>query len=85
MTLCGLRQCLFVILMQNLFFLLRELLEALLIVLAGLVLITPGFLTDAIGFMLLIPATRVHVSDCLRNRFQAKFTRKNDDDIIIQQ
>ena len=63
----------------------NELLEALLIVLAGLVLITPGFLTDAVGFMLLIPATRVRVRDWLRNRFQARFTRKNDNDIIIQQ
>ena len=63
----------------------NELLEALLIVLAGLVLITPGFLTDAVGFMLLIPATRVRVRDWLRNRFQARFTRKHDDDIIIQQ
>ena len=62
-----------------------ELLEALLIVLAGLVLITPGFLTDAVGFMLLIPATRVRVRDWLRNRFHARFTRKHDDDIIIQQ
>ena len=62
-----------------------ELLEALLIVLAGLVLITPGFLTDAVGFMLLIPATRVRVRDWLRNRFQARFIRKHDDDIIIQQ
>ena len=63
----------------------NELLEALLIVLAGLVLITPGFLTDAVGFMLLIPATRVSVRDWLKNRFQARFTRKHDDDIIIHQ
>ena len=63
----------------------NELLEALLIVLAGLVLITPGFLTDAVGFMLLIPASRVRIRDWLRNRFQARFTRKYDDDIIIQQ
>ena len=62
-----------------------ELLEALLIVLAGLVLITPGFLTDAVGFMLLIPATRVRISDWLRIRFQARFTPTHDDDIIIQQ
>ena len=62
----------------------NELLEALLIVLAGLVLITPGFLTDAVGFMLLIPATRVRVRDWLRNRFQTRFTRKHDDDFIIQ-
>ena len=63
----------------------RDRLEALLIVLAGLVLITPGFLTDAVGFMLLIPATRVRVRDWIRNRIQARFTRKHDDGTIIQQ
>ena len=37
----------------------RELLDALLIVIAGLVLLTPGFLTDLAGFLLLIPTTRI--------------------------
>lgn len=36
----------------------RTLLEGLLILVAGLVLITPGILTDSIGFCLLIPPVR---------------------------
>ena len=35
-----------------------EALDALLIFAAGLVLLTPGFVTDALGFLLLIPVTR---------------------------
>jgi UPF0716 protein FxsA len=35
-----------------------ELLDAVVILLAGVLLLTPGFLTDAIGFLLLYPGTR---------------------------
>ena len=37
----------------------EELLDALLIAIAGLVLITPGFITDVAGFLLLFPFTRM--------------------------
>lgn len=36
----------------------KEALDGLLILLAGAVLLTPGFLTDTIGFLLLIPPSR---------------------------
>ncbi|MGK0248737.1 MAG: UPF0716 protein FxsA [Oleispira sp.] len=36
----------------------QELAEAFLLALAGALLLTPGFMTDAFGFMLLVPATR---------------------------
>jgi UPF0716 protein FxsA len=36
----------------------EELLDAVVILLAGVLLLTPGFLTDAIGFLLLYPGTR---------------------------
>ncbi len=36
----------------------NEMLDALLILLAGIVLLTPGFLTDAAGIMLLVPRIR---------------------------
>lgn len=36
----------------------RELFDGLCLVAAGATLITPGFITDAIGFMLLVPALR---------------------------
>lgn len=36
----------------------REALDGLLILLAGAVLLTPGFLTDTVGFLLLFPPVR---------------------------
>lgn len=36
----------------------RELLEGLLILVAGALLLTPGVLTDAVGFLLLVPPAR---------------------------
>ena len=47
----------------------EELIDGLLIFAAGLVLITPGFLTDALGFFLLVPASRRLVKRWLRRRF----------------
>lgn len=35
-----------------------EMLEGVLLVLAGILLLTPGFITDAVGFLLLVPALR---------------------------
>ncbi len=39
----------------------RELVDGLLILVAGAVLLTPGFLTDVIGFLLLVPPVREKV------------------------
>ena len=36
----------------------RELIEGVMLLLGGALLITPGFITDAVGFLLLIPVTR---------------------------
>ena len=63
----------------------EELLDALLIALAGLVLITPGFITDAVGFLLLVPFTRMLVKNWLKERLRAKSTIRDDDDFIIHQ
>ncbi len=63
----------------------EELLDALLIALAGLVLITPGFITDTVGFMLLVPFTRLLVKNWLKERLRAKSTIRDDDDVIIHQ
>lgn len=46
-----------------------EVAEGLMLAVAGALLITPGFLTDAIGFLLLIPAGRVRVAGNLARRF----------------
>ena len=63
----------------------EELLDALLIALAGLVLITPGFVTDLVGFLLLVPFTRMLVKSWLKEKMSPKTTIKNDDDVIIHQ
>ena len=47
------------------------------LLIAALFLILPGFMTDILGFLLLIPFTRTFI---LKNFFTKK--QKNDDDII---
>ena len=62
-----------------------ELLDALLIVLAGLVLLTPGFLTDSVGFLLLIPTTRNSIISWLQRQIELKYMSNRPEDIIIEQ
>ena len=38
-----------------------EIVHGVLILMAGILLLTPGFMTDALGFLLLFPATRLFV------------------------
>ena len=49
----------------------REAFDGVMILLAGAVLITPGFLTDAIGFLLLIPPIRSVVAGYLGEKLKA--------------
>jgi UPF0716 protein FxsA len=51
-----------------------RMIDALLILVAGVLLVAPGFVTDLIGILLLIPPVRVLVRDYLKRRFAAKFT-----------
>ena len=62
-----------------------ELLDALLIGVAGLVLLTPGFLTDTAGFVLLIPSTRNAIKSWLRNKIQTQYMSTRPEDTIIEQ
>jgi UPF0716 protein FxsA len=55
----------------------EHLLDALLILLAGIVLLTPGFLTDLAGFLILIPTTRFHFKRWLRRKFDDWITQKH--------
>ncbi|MCU1452250.1 MAG: FxsA cytoplasmic rane protein [Acidimicrobiales bacterium] len=49
----------------------RELVDGFLVVLASILMITPGFLTDILGFGLLFPPTRSVVRGSLIRRFRA--------------
>ena len=62
-----------------------DLLDALLIVIAGVVLLTPGFLTDSAGFLLLIPTTRNSIKSWLQRQIELKYMSKRPEDIIIEQ
>ncbi|MFQ5896472.1 MAG: FxsA family protein [Nitrospinota bacterium] len=48
-----------------------SLVDGALILAAGLLLITPGLLTDALGFALLLPPFRAWIKGQLRRRFEA--------------
>ncbi len=61
-----------------------ELLDALLIGVAGLVLLTPGFLTDTIGFILLVPSSRNAIKSWLRRQIEARYSRTRPEDVIEQ-
>ena len=47
----------------------EEMIDAGLIFVAGMVLLTPGFLTDTMGLLLLCPPTRRHFKIFLRRKF----------------
>jgi UPF0716 protein FxsA len=48
----------------------EDLLDALIILVAGVVLLTPGFITDAFGLLLLIPESRNRFKVLLRKKFE---------------
>jgi len=49
----------------------KEMLEGILLAVGGALLLTPGFVTDAIGFLLLVPFTRQFFASRLMGRFKA--------------
>jgi UPF0716 protein FxsA len=52
-----------------------ELIEAVMIFIAGIVLLTPGFITDLTGFLILIPPTRAGLRSWLRRKFTEWLSR----------
>jgi UPF0716 protein FxsA len=48
----------------------QELFHGLCVLIGGLLLLTPGFLTDAIGFILLIPITRRGIERYVRSKLE---------------
>lgn len=53
----------------------RELIDGLLILIGGVVLLTPGFITDIVGFMLLIPVTRKYFRLYARKKLEGRVKR----------
>ncbi len=51
--------------------------EGLVILIAGILLVTPGFLTDIIGFLGLIPQTRVFLLTVIKNLFLQRYSNAN--------
>jgi UPF0716 protein FxsA len=52
----------------------REILEGMALVVAGALLLTPGFFTDAIGFLLLFPPTRIALVNLAASRMLVSAT-----------
>jgi UPF0716 protein FxsA len=50
----------------------QELAEGMLLVIAGVLLVTPGFITDVIGFTLCLPITRPLIAKGLMKKLSAR-------------
>ncbi len=55
----------------------KELVQGGLILAGGIMLITPGIMTDILGFSLIFPLTRIFYSKILFRYFKGKFTMQN--------
>jgi len=56
----------------------RKLLEALLVLFAGIVLVTPGVLTDAVGLLLLVRPVRARLVRSLEDRYRRTLDAPSD-------
>lgn len=54
----------------------QEIVEGMMLAMAGLLLLIPGFVTDFIGLLLLTPITRIPVAGFLYKRMQLKVSRQ---------
>lgn len=53
----------------------KELVDGVIILVAGALLVTPGVFTDVVGFIGLLPPTRALIRKALMRRFQSKMER----------
>ncbi len=51
----------------------NELIDGLLVLVGGLMMLTPGFLTDGLGLLLVFPLTRIGIRTVIRRRFANQF------------
>ena len=54
----------------------EQLFDGVLVLIAGIVLITPGLLTDLAGLILLFPLTRYPIKNFIRNRVRSRFSAR---------
>ncbi|MBU1240392.1 FxsA family protein [Myxococcota bacterium] len=52
----------------------KAMVEGLLVLASGIFLVTPGIITDTVGFLLLVPPVRSLAASGLMNHFKNKFT-----------
>jgi UPF0716 protein FxsA len=50
----------------------EEMVEGVLVIVAGALLLTPGFITDIVGFLLLIPPTRIMIRKYIVKRLKMR-------------
>jgi len=60
--------------LQNQQFPVQGMFDGLVILISGILLVTPGFLTDIIGFLGLIPQTRVFLLGIIKNLFLQRYS-----------
>ncbi len=60
----------------------EELLDGAMVLVGGIVLLTPGFITDTLGFLLLLPMTRELIKFLLKNKLKDKLNQ--GDNITIR-
>ena len=63
----------------------EEILTGFFLAIGGVLLITPGFITDAFGFLLLIPNTRTAIKQWLHRQIEFRYTSTRPDETIIEQ
>jgi UPF0716 protein FxsA len=51
----------------------RSVVDGALVLVAGILMLTPGFVTDALGLVLLVPATRVPLREAMLRRWSRRF------------
>lgn len=56
-----------------------SLIEGVIILVGGLTLLTPGFITDALGFLCLIPPSRLFFRELIKKEISKRFTTTKSD------
>lgn len=62
-----------------------DMLAGMILLLSGALLLTPGFFTDIIGFLCLVPAFRNHIANgILRQQLQTRAYRYSEDNVVVE-